>query len=405
MRWDKGIVLILSIIFISAPMVAAQEGNLRKQRLIWVGEITSYNEMFIDMLGTDPRFELVSTVPCNILLLPYDVALRFVRAYLPRKYSDLVSGTDAMLFHDYSPKIMTPKYLEWFRQGVYDGVGLALVEFAQRISNCGMEYWQDTILYEAFPAELAWNCIEAIDGRQFYRVLKQSPLTDFPQMEDLIINWGHHGDLYPREGATVWAAWRGRGTPALVSHTYGNGTVLHYDHGWDTMPQDVQRSWRYLPDYIFNHLCFITGLPFPDDLELTHEVRALFASLDRQSRMAISVLEFIDKFGANIRQFEITLAGLEDEKSEAEEAYLEGDLDGAADIMRELNEEVEEMSNDMMRAKDRAMLWIFIIEWLAVTATGMVCGFVLWTVMVRRRLYREVSATRLSQVSDGKGEL
>ncbi|MBU7004823.1 MAG: hypothetical protein HXS50_04600, partial [Theionarchaea archaeon] len=328
------------------------------------------------------------------------VALRFVRAYLPRKYSDLVSGTDAMLFHDYSPKIMTPKYLEWFRQGVYDGVGLTLVEFAQRISACGMEYWQDTVLYEAFPAELAWNCIEAAAGRQYYRVVKQSPLTDFPKMEDLIINWGHHGDLYPREGATTWAIWRGRGTPALVSQTYGNGTVLHYDHGWDTMPEDVKRTWRYLPDYIFNHLCFVTGLQFPDDLELTHEVRALFASLDKQSRMAISVLEFIDKFGANTRQFELTLSGLRDEKEAAEKAYLEGDLNGAADMMRELNDRVVEMSNEMMKAKDRAMFWIFVIEWLSVTATGMFCGFVLWSLMVRRRLYREVGETRLSQASE-----
>jgi hypothetical protein len=165
------------------------------------------------------------------------------------------------------------------------------------------------------------------------------------------------------------------------------------------MPWDVKRTWRYLPDYIFNHLCFVTGLPFPDDLELTHEVRALFASLGKQSRMVISVLEFIDKFGANTRQFEVILAGLKDEKEVAENAYLEGDLNGAADMMRELNDRVVEMSNEMMKAKDRAMFWIFVIEWLSVTATGMFCGFVLWSLMVRRRLYREVGETRLTQVS------
>jgi hypothetical protein len=68
----------------------------------------------------------------------------------------------------------------------------------------------------------------------------------------------------------------------------------------------------------------------------------------------------------------------------------------AAEILGEANDEVKQISNEMMKAKNRAMRWIFIIEWLAVTSTGMVCGFILWTVMVRRKLYREVDATRLS---------
>jgi hypothetical protein len=398
MRWNWIAGFWILFLLVSTSCIHAQEGSdNRKQRLIWLGEIVGNNEMFIDMIPTDPRFELVKVVPCNILLLPYDVALRFVRTYLPRKYTDLLEGTDAMLFHDYSPKIMTTKYLEWFRQGVYDGLGLALVEFAQRVSECGMEYWEDTVLYEAFPAELAPNCVEAIYGRQYYKIVRNSPLVDFPNMEKLIMNWGHHGDLIPREGSIIWANWKGRGTPALVSGTYGDGTVLHYDHGWDTIPDDVKRTWRYLPDYIFNHLCFITGLPFPDDLELTHEARALFAAVDEQTRVAISVIEFIDKFGANSRPFETQLADTQDQKLQAEDAYLQGDLNGAAGILADLNDELTRISSDMMEAKNRAMFWIFVIEWLAVTATGMVCGFILWTIMIRRKLYREVKATRLSQ--------
>jgi len=35
-----------------------------------------------------------------------------------------------------------------------------------------------------------------------------------------------------------------------------------------------------------------------------------------------------------------------------------------------------------------------VIEWLAVTGTSMVCGFLLWLLMIRRRLYREVRTTR-----------
>ncbi len=391
--------LVVAVILVLASFGQCQGGEVAgKKKLIWVGEVIANNQMFIDMMGTDPRFQLVATVPCNILVLPYEQALKFVRIYLPRRYADLVSGTDAMMFHDFSPKILTDKYLEWFRQGVYDGIGLLLVEFAQRASMCGMEYWQETSLYDAFPADLYPNCIEAIHGRQYYKIVQHGPLVDFPDMEKMIMNWGWHGDLIPREGTTIWAVWRGRGTPALVSRPYGAGTVLHYNHGWDTIPDDVKRSWRYLPDYVFNHLCFVTGLDFPDDLELVHEVRALFSSMDGQTRMAISVIEFIDTFGANLRPFEIKLAGMNDQRLQAERAFIEGDMIRAGDIMRRANEEMTQISNEMMKAKNRAMLWVFVIEWLSVTGTGMVCGFILWTVMVRRRLYREVVVTRLSHM-------
>jgi len=385
------------LLLLSIPCIGGLGGTDGKKKVLWVGEVVANNHMFIDMLGTDPRFQLVGTVPCTILVLGYDEAVRFARAYLPRRYSDLVSGTDVMIFHDFSPKVLTDTYLEWFRKGVYEGIGLLLVEFAQRVSMCGMEYWQETTLYDAFPAELYPNCIEAIKGRQRYEIVTHGPLVDFPDMEKIIINWGHHGDLIPKEGTTIWAVWSGRKTPAFVTRAYGNGMVLHYDHGWDTMPDEVKRFWRYLPDYVFNHLCFATGLPFPDDLELVHEARALFAALDEQVRVAISVIEFVDRFGANLRPFEVKLGETRGRRLLAEEAFVDGDMAKATEILADANDDMRQLSNDMMRAKNRALLWVFVIEWLSVTATGMVCGFILWTVMIRRRLYREVAVTRLGE--------
>ncbi len=53
------------------------------------------------------------------------------------------------------------------------------------------------------------------------------------------------------------------------------------------------------------------------------------------------------------------------------------------------------IEGDAMGLKGRTLLWVYLIEWLAVTGVGMMCGFVLWSTMVRRRLYREVKTTRL----------
>ena len=52
-----------------------------------------------------------------------------------------------------------------------------------------------------------------------------------------------------------------------------------------------------------------------------------------------------------------------------------------------------------LEAKDAALFWVFVTEWLVVTASGLICGAVVWTLMVRRRLYREVTVTRLERDS------
>jgi hypothetical protein len=50
---------------------------------------------------------------------------------------------------------------------------------------------------------------------------------------------------------------------------------------------------------------------------------------------------------------------------------------------------------EVTRAKDEALLWVYITEWCALLATLMTSSYVVWTLMVRRRLYREAGVSRL----------
>ena len=47
------------------------------------------------------------------------------------------------------------------------------------------------------------------------------------------------------------------------------------------------------------------------------------------------------------------------------------------------------------RIKERTLLWVYVVEWLSVTGVSLFSGLIVWTLMVRRRLYREVGETRL----------
>jgi len=41
-------------------------------------------------------------------------------------------------------------------------------------------------------------------------------------------------------------------------------------------------------------------------------------------------------------------------------------------------------------------LWIYLVEWLAVTATMMISGIAVWSLMIRRRYFKEVRSTRFA---------
>ncbi len=43
-----------------------------------------------------------------------------------------------------------------------------------------------------------------------------------------------------------------------------------------------------------------------------------------------------------------------------------------------------------MKLKDSSLFWICVLEWLVTTGILMLSGFVVWSLMVRRALYRDV---------------
>jgi hypothetical protein len=66
----------------------------------------------------------------------------------------------------------------------------------------------------------------------------------------------------------------------------------------------------------------------------------------------------------------------------------------ALELIIEAIAEAEAAEEEAVRVKNSALFWIYVIEWLVVTATLMISGMVVWGLMVRRRYFREVRSTR-----------
>ena len=114
-----------------------------------------------------------------------------------------------------------------------------------------------------------------------------------------------------------------------------------------------------------------------------------------QKTVALSLLEFADRFGGNTAPLEEVLGAVEKLKALADEHYLNQEYDSVLDVMGEITDQLTQLADDAIRIKDQALFWVYTIEWIAVSATLMACGSAIWTLMVRRRAYREVRTTRL----------
>jgi len=106
------------------------------------------------------------------------------------------------------------------------------------------------------------------------------------------------------------------------------------------------------------------------------------------------MFDFAEAFGGNTKEAYSRLTKIDEEKSQADLAYLEGEFQGSYNKMAALLKEIRELEDLAMEIKDKALLWTYFTEWLVVTATMLLSGSAVWHIMVKRKLYRETKTTR-----------
>jgi hypothetical protein len=150
-------------------------------------------------------------------------------------------------------------------------------------------------------------------------------------------------------------------------------------------------------DIFLNIMLYSTGRELPTDILQVHDLRRKYWQFNEEKSLLISLFEFVDKFGANTRYLEEEIGEADRLKELSFDQYRRqlysealSSIDGGIEIMLDI-------SNRAMELKDRALFWVYLTEWSAVTGTLFVSGFVVYDLLVRRRLYREVDTTRSSQ--------
>ncbi len=378
-------------------------------RLLHIGKAWFRPNHPAPVISQDPRIDYYP-VPSHAWTMG-DEALRNLRLYLPRNEQALYENFDVILEDGMDAALLTDDFHHWMKKGVEEeGMGFLMADDSSSFASGRHTSWYLFPIGDVLPVD---DLREIWYPEHGYWVVIEEDYRDHPLVRNIPWNtmpriWAHNRPT-EKDGATVLArmspefVWN-REKPVIVYWDYGKGRSLAYVHKWHGTPNDPGGDipgnpefyrWKWHVDLLSHLIYFPARVPIPEDLGLVHEIRLNFNTFRYKRIYLISAMEFADKFGANLRDAEKKLAGLLQDKETVDGQYLMQELEECHTNLLGLLECLDLLTKEVLDAREKALLWVFIVEWLVVSGTSMIAGLLLWSLMIRRRLYREVGVTRL----------
>jgi hypothetical protein len=392
------IILTLALILIMPQVLGKVDPETKRLRLVLFGEGWSLTP---HIFMTDPKVAVV-VIPAGDATFSRDME-RLMRIYMPRTYEEWVDNVDIFMLSDLVPWGFSDTHFLWMRDSIEEeGTGMMLSEMGWYgiggWTGNAAEDWAMTMVYDAYPTDMLMekqnqDCsfLTLVDVPQ--DVLDVTgPLLDLPGFEQVAFA-NEQGIHDPRPGATTWAKYRCAGEAAIVSRPYGKGMAIANSMGIERFVQPYY-EWKYYKDYFINHAYLAGSVRVPEELELVHRVREQLETFRDERSFVIAMIDFIDKFNANTRPVEKMLAEATPMRKEAEDLFVDQKYEESAQLLETASERFDEINEAATKLRDQALLWVYVIEWSAVSATALFTGIIVWSLMVRRRLYREVGLTR-----------
>jgi hypothetical protein len=189
-----------------------------------------------------------------------------------------------------------------------------------------------------------------------------------------------------------------KNVPWLIAWEYGEGRTMTCGGFLFASGIFHVRDNEYGPDITMNIVLYLTKRDLIEDVDVYHSLKKDFRSYRDSVSYLISLSNFIDKLGVTTDRIQREIRSLEEIWEAASDHYLDQDFDGCRASLDQGFEMFEGAETLAMEVKDAAMMWIYFVEWLATVGTLFISGFFLWTLMVRRRLYREVETSKIGRV-------
>ncbi len=390
------------ILLLSPIAVARTDPETGIVRMLHIGKAWLYPASPGPTFVRDPRIAWMP-VPAHAWSMGED-ARRNLRIYMPRSRQELLDKYDIVVEDGMSATDMPAQFMRWLIEEMNSsGIGFLMADDSSSFATSGSHpSWYLTPIGEILPVDdragiygppEQFHCVPMIPGH---------PLTRDLPWEEVWISSSNKP--WPKEGATVIAEMSPNvkaniDKPYMCYWMWGKGVSFAYVHKWH-IDEGTFYRWAYHEDVLCHLAYFTAQAPIPEDVLLEHRIRAKFNEVYQKKLYLLSFIEFADKFGANLRKVEMELQGLTDLNQEAKRSFIQADMEASGARLDLLSIAYDDLIGSSFDLWNRALFWVFVTEWLVVTGTSMVAGYIVWTLMVKRRLYREVQQTRMAPAED-----
>lgn len=330
-----------------------------------------------------------------------------LRVYMPRTYEAYISNYDVMILSDTNRMLFTPDQHYWMYDGVLqEGMGLLMVGGYESFgAGFGYMDWSDSLVERILPVSVPRTGDDWVSGdtqngmyvtdegyeNEFIASLPYDPLPDY-------MRTGTDGNLViEKAGAKILARWhsmRHDDPPCYVTWDIEEGRTYAMCHDWTPGGGWAMSRWDYYRDYSVNLMLYLAGRELPSDYLVVHQYRENIHNLAIGKSTLFALVEFVESFGGSGREIDQRITTLEETIFLAKEDYLDHEFEGALAKSRDALVDLEDIEVFALKVKDQALFWVYLIEWLSVSGVSLFAGTILWTLMVRRSLYREVGITR-----------
>ncbi len=350
---------------------------------------------------------------------------RSVRMYFPRSYSRLTEF-DFLILDGPVISYFGDDGVRWVQKAIEEGE-VSATTMASVLSKHRFVFLPFVLseLSQCFPVD-GMKVVEygggldseklssaigmAYSGNFQVRINRDAPPVFTPFLDLGLEKYSKGGGylMFKRQGAFTWMWAVGahpnvaHETPYLISWEYGKGITWSLSDnmrmgwwGWKMPGEGYDVSDNpYGLDVLVNWIRYATGREPIKDISAFHNLRVSYGNYEELRSMAFSIIDFVSKFGGKTSGLESSIREIDRFVERSKEMYVRNDLEGAEEEIDIALEKLDSVNEEAMKLKDRTFLWIYVTQWLVVTSTTLICGFVLWSFMVRRRAFREVSTTR-----------
>lgn len=366
-------------------------------RVLYIGDYSAMSPY--PMLEAEPLVTLNFAWPSAMEGMPTSLAKRMFRQYIPRTYEGLAEN-DAIIISDADVFIFEDQHYVWFRDAVREnGSGLVMIGGNAGFGGRPNPPWSPTAVQEILPV---W-CIDGGWTEGTVEVLRRDHEFTATLPLDKRWPWMAHYDgnkVILKQGAELLAEFvliGGARDPFWATWDPGEGRCFGVMGDWTPAGGTRFMRWSYYGDFAVNLMLYLSRNPIPSDLETLHKARGMFLDYRSTREYLFSVMDFAEKLGANMNPVAEMIGEAGEIHETSVDAYIQYEFQTALARLDEAIASLLDAANRAMELKDQAMTWIYVIEWFTVTATFAVGGFVIWTLMVRRRLYREAGQTRFAR--------